>query len=492
MGSMTAEEALKRTVAKVLLGGPMSNEAAEQLATAAKSLFDVAINEYAIETTDGRYSFNEQQSRSASLLAFYLKAAEDVLTDIKVEGRMNTKALTELGYVDHLDRLQNLDLTGGLAYINEIEQNVRQSAILGEEDSLAVWTIMDELKQGYTQVKSGAVSPDSLEGMLSTAKEQLGQLGANTNMLTSTIDLYLENEDVALRYKEAGRAANIILPTAEELEQASGTEYEQMREQLKLSLYNLYSFGQLNKYLQTQMDPGLNRVTVATGMQDTTRLEAHYAQLLTQAELDLYTVSTKDKEAYASIQETLITLGSMLEENLGYMNQAKVRSTYALQHMSVLQLGALSSDNLGINWGGVDPDNNLTEQQRRAIEVDTLASQLTFEFSQGYSSSTAKTLPRVLTGRQNKGLLSASPAYNFFKGFFDAYASGRPEDFENLQENAAYMRDVKRVSSQVMRNGYDSVDSRVNILVDDYVRQLISPESPISSQARFLVSDLST
>lgn len=293
MGSMTAEEALKRTVAKVLLGGPMSNEAAEQLATAAKSLFDVAINEYAIETTDGRYSFNEQQSRSASLLAFYLKAAEDVLTDIKVEGRMNTKALSELGYVDHLDRLQNLDLTGGLAYINEIEQNVRQSAILGEEDSLAVWTIMDELKQGYTQVKSGAVSPDSLEGMLSTAKEQLGQLGANTNMLTSTIDLYLENEDVALRYKEAGRAANIILPTAEELEQASGTEYEQMREQLKLSLYNLYSFGQLNKYLQTQMDPGLNRVTVATGMQDTTRLEAHYAQLLTQAELDLYTVSKR-------------------------------------------------------------------------------------------------------------------------------------------------------------------------------------------------------
>lgn len=227
-------------------------------------------------------------------------------------------------------------------------------------------------------------------------------------------------------------------------------------------------------------------------MQDTTRLEAHYAQLLTQAELDLYTVSTKDKEAYASIQETLITLGSMLEENLGYMNQAKVRSTYALQHMSVLQLGALSSDNLGIDWGGVDPDNNLTEQQRRAIEVDTLASQLTFEFSQGYSSSTAKTLPRVLTGRQNKGLLSASPAYNFFKGFFDAYTSGSTEDFETLQENAAYMRDVKRVSSQVMRNGYDSVDSRVNILADDYVRQLISPESPISSQARFLVSDLST
>lgn len=498
------ESGLVETVLKTLTGAS-SDDYAAQLGEAAFRMVNLTINEYSQEVIgpegNKKITFDEQKGRSAALLSFFLKAAEDLIADINPNATgartawgAGGNALTELGFKSQNDLDALVNALADSESTNEIREGVinalaAQAAAMNR-DVEEVKTLVD------------ALQASNLEGV----KDQLRANGYDLSGFESTVEQYLQDENIERRYDEAGRSLRIQLPSAAEVLDALGGRRERLTEELELGLYKIYSLGQYNRYMQVKVDPMVRANTPAVGMQDSTNLEGHYASKLSKSHLDLYTVDPKDKAAYSSIQETLITVGAMIEEQFGYLNLEKVRSRYTFSHTNVLDLGLATDEKYQLTGDGL----NLSEERITAESNRVNAMRLVLDFSQAYSHTTSKTLPRILGRTETSlgGVQSSPPSYSLFRKFTDAATNFDETTKADVTEALNYMLDVKEISREIIRidqlrqddNGEDTLkdstlEYRVDQLVDDYFQRLKTSDNRTGSlfvkeHAKFLVSDL--
>ncbi len=499
-----AVKGLKQTIIDALRGD------ATALQAAAKSLLDdTFVNQAQTivqEAGKGKYVeqsiANETTGRSASLLAFFLKAANDLLYDVNPEDRfgkdgVNKKAITEFGYINYEKLLESDDgrktvkalVKGTLdsylkvnhVYGKDAEGN--EKLLTQASDVDAYRTLDDDAGLTYDtfdDFRRGLVD----KGFFKTITGTDG-IKKNVHLFMSTSEAFITDQDIQHRYLAAAQAQGVTLnkPTTS-LDAYTDTE---ALEDLDLVLYQIYATGQANRYIEIEADPGIGRIMPAAGMQDQTELEGHYASKLSKSQLDLYTSSIKDIDAYANIQQTVLTLGAIVEENYGYLGEGRSRSMKRLARVNILELGQ-DDPNYRIN---VLEAGKLTEQQVESNQNRIAATKLSLMFSDAFNKTLEKGLPRLLSDREvesSKGIVSIAPTETLVDTFFKAYNGKAGKD--EVVAQVEYMKHLKQATSELTKDLEDDV--RVDYLIDNYISKLAGADknNPIRTQAEQLVSDL--
>lgn len=500
-----AAKGLKQTIIDALAGGTK----AQDLQTAAQSLLDdtfVNQAQTAIVEIDGKYVeqsiANETTGRSASLLAFFLKAANDLLYDVNPERRfgkdgVNEKAITEFGYVNYKKLLTSDE---GRAAVKELVKSTLDSYLKvnevyaqdadGNDKLLTQASDVDAYK---TFADDAALTFETFDkfrrdliskGFFKTITGTDG-VKRNAHLFMSTSEAFRDDLDIQHRYLAAAQAQGVTLNKPKT--SLEGHIEAQALEDLDLILYQIYATGQANRYIEIEADPGPGRIMPAAGMQDQTELEGHYASKLSKSQLDLYTSSIKDINAYANIQQTVLTLGAIVEENYGYLGEGRSRSMKRLARVNILELGQ-DDPNYRIN---VLDDDKLTKEQIESNQNRIAATKLTLMFSDAFNKTLEKGLPRLLSDKEvegSKGIVSIAPTETLVDTFFKAYSGDTGKDAVTAQ--VEYMKHLKQATSELTKDLEDDV--RVDYLIDNYISKLAGADkdNPIRTQAEQLVSDL--
>lgn len=124
-GSPDLSKALIKTVAAALDStSTHSTKALDHLKKQSLSLFNTARNSSNSFSFNGRFIFNDESTRTASILAFFTKASQDLFKNIDINQRLTGKSISEInpGYFLEGDNLKDY-------YTTNTESDTKKSAV---------------------------------------------------------------------------------------------------------------------------------------------------------------------------------------------------------------------------------------------------------------------------------------------------------------------------------------------------------------------------
>ena len=479
-------------------------------------LFEITRTQLAINLGDEehpRYTFDDQRGRSAALLAFLMKASEDLLSDIDLQRRMSRdkegrpRGITELGYVD----IGLLEVAGSEAdYVNRGRAKIIQELtklkstesdktrlnlgieaavnILGNAGSKSERAIIRELLDS-PELKGVQYEYRPLLEHIDLALQDYGGI-------YSSLTRFYTDASYNQRYKAAAKAQGISLTgevmSMEEYVRDWGEKEEEFQTQLehtKLKLYHRYAIDQTTRLMEARIDPILNKIAVAVGMQDKTNLEGHYAQLLTDLQLDLYTQGSKEKKSLTTLQGVLLTIGGMIEEKYGYLNKEKARSSYSFKHINVLALGLAE---------GSEVLEQMSKNLGKTYDLSPIqTAEFSLDFGQAYSHITEKTPLRLFdqsfSGKTTFAISHASALYESFVDYMTT------EDVSQKQQKLGTMRESFRLmytntiqTTAILARGKDETARKADLVVNEYMESILDNKSSLGLQIRYLIKDLAS
>jgi hypothetical protein len=529
----TPEQALIDTIGAALKAGKEGDAARAKLAQKTENLFKTTRDQYGKQMPDGGYYYDETKSRSASVMAFFLNAAKDVLTDINPERRLLGKAVTEIAY--------NTDGFFGVYLKNEevarkVDREIStvfNKIILGIENEKGqlnpmqkavherkISSLEEMKKQSIAYMSDTAIDfkDKSIEGLMNAAgvendlfmskaytpgiRKNLTEIFMNYGGLDAeSLLLYRDQEygKEANVYRKAVRqqtlALGIEMPSIERIwklqDKSSRTdteasELETLQNELQNTLTMMRGLGQFGLRMALPFDMTINKITVPTGMEDTTALEGHYANALTDKQLQLYTYSGDDKEKARSLQQTMVILGSMLQEGLGTtLDQSDVSEMYSIRRTNAILMGYKNYTDLeNESESGIDAqtagDRARRNRMRRAIKQEVETNVFSLSFSQSYGDFTARSRDNVFPRYVSSRAKDIAPAEEVFFQFIRSDAEG----YESALQQMEWSR---RVSSD--RTNLDRTE-RARAITKDYLRRLKNSETIVGGQVEDLLSGI--
>jgi hypothetical protein len=410
----SVEQSLIDTVAAALTG---DEEAQKHLQDQALKLFNTTLDKGEYSTKIGNeYSFNESKGKSAALLAFMLSVGQELIQDIDIEERTGNrdKGLFELGF--------------------------------GKEST-------DEYIENKKYERAARAQAISMNKTLPRANE-----------------IYTEENLRKIREKrqELDRATDEAERKKLEIELKALKAGEDSAKKAKLDnlLYEMYTAGQTNRFITLPVNIDINKITPAVGMQDSTSLEGHYAQFLTQKQLNLYTYTAREKEKASTLQESLVVIGGLLEEYRGGLLTAqRVSKFYSFRRFNSVLLADTKTRNKLLKE--YIPGKDKKAERRR---LNQYAESLSFlaQFSESYSHFASETMPLIF--KRQEGLDNVYDVESAYETFFEFSRKGESQELNTLLEN---MRSIGEIASgDIGRLPGDKMEQRVETMSRVYLEDM--------------------
>lgn len=511
------EQALVNTIVEALQEGLSGDKAREELADKAKNLLEKTRDNYAIEV-ESKYTYDETRARSGSVMAFFLNAARDLLSDINVNKRMAAGGLTELayktqGFVERAKKEQGVQQEIMQEFRSQVEKSVEElknsnkyTRLIKDWDGLIDTTQAEILRLIQTARSAQDILEQINQNRLSTLFnvdlsdlaqsliDKYGGLSARELLLTSNEQYREESLLLQEGMKRQTFALNIDMPSIDRIKElkeksdrtsSEDKELDLLEKELDLTIYQMRTIGQFDLKMNLPMEMAFNKITVPTGMEDTTSLEGHYANALTQRQLDLYTYNASDREKATTLQQTLVILGGMLQEGLGSsLTGNDVSRLYTIRSISAVLLGYtdFSEEDEQDFW----LDDKVLEERRRrnklkqSLRQETEAHHFSIAFSQGYGFFTARSRANIFPSKVHARTKDISPAQELFYSFIEG-------DRQQYDKSLEQMRWVRQVSSDKTNL---TMQERASAITKDYLQRIKNNETIVGGQVDTLLQGI--
>lgn len=436
-------------------------------------------------------------TRPTGLLAFLVKASQDIFDNINVEERLRsanmaevalgkTSAFSTAGISSRGDLFRELGafIGGGGNYINELRATMQRRMIVDKLSQIHtitggdITTFLGRISSSTTTISPQDVkvqqligemnrlmghgnnaTPEVVQHLLSlynpdaintTGAARVRSVEAYGNMAD---DVFYKNfgqapEEIASRFgfKLAERSVVQSILTKVLGGQSITSAEQRQLESVENAFESIRTYLQTQRYILMPAEMMFSKIATPAGNKNVTALEGHIARSLTERQLKMYTYSPNDYTDIGSITEAMITLGMIHEGTMPSDQQLATR-----YKLNVLQLG---SRGLADAIGG---DAGLSDYHR--------AQSFTYRFLSNYTIFSRHALPGM-RGVSEVGL-GARAIYDFVMGNSQSGALNAMTRLAGITRlpmgsGLSHEEDIARRVASVLRITEGQLQSRFN------------------------------